>query len=91
MDHEFKTLLAEVSRTLKELAEVIDRYLEKNLPAKARLEILKEKFPQVLKKLVRFETADNRVVVKPWSYLGGGIQQDHGDYRKGWRRIHLSW
>jgi len=70
MDREFETLLAEVSRTLKELAEAIDRYLEKNLPAEARLEILKEKFPEDLKKLVKFETADNRVVVKPRSYLG---------------------
>ena len=70
MDREFEKLLADVSRSLKELAELIDRYLEKSMPVEARLEMLKEKFPENLKRLVTFEAVDNRIVVKPRGYLG---------------------
>ena len=69
-DKDLQELLAEVSRTLKELALSIDRFLERKLPVEARLEMLREKFPEDLKSLVKFEAADNRVVVKPKSYLG---------------------
>ena len=69
-DHEFEELLAGISRSLKEIAASIDQYLERSLPVEARLEILREKFPEDLKKLVKFETADNLVIVKPRSYLG---------------------
>ena len=69
-DKDLQELLAEVSRTLKELALSIDRFLERKLPVEARLEMLKEKFPEDLKRLVKFETAESRVVVKPRSYLG---------------------
>jgi len=70
MNREFQALLADVSRTLKELALSIDRFLEKSMPVEGRVELLKERFPEDLKGLVEFKVADDRIVVKPKSYLG---------------------
>ena len=58
-NHEFEALLADVSRFLKEIAVRIDGYPEHKLPLEARLEMLKEKFPEDLRGLVRFETSEN--------------------------------
>lgn len=96
-DKDLQELLAEASRILKELAEAIDRYLERKLPVEARLEMLKQEFPENLKKLVKFETADDRVVVKPKGYLGrenfmriaGIIKKAGGEYISAGKESHF--
>ena len=97
VDHELAELLAETSRRLKELALSIDRFLERELPVEARLEMLKEKFPENLKRLVTFEAVDNRVVVKPRGYLGNEnfkqiaeiIKEAGGEYVSAGKESHF--
>jgi len=97
VDMEFLGLLADISRGLKDLAAIIDAYLEKAKPVEVRLAELRDSFPEDLMDLVEFETSGNRVVVKPKRYLGREnftriaeiVKQAGGEYVSAGRESHF--
>jgi len=69
-DRDLQELLAEISRTLKELSLSIDHFLEKSIPVEVRMEMLKGDFPKDLRKLVDFRAIKNHIIIKPKAFLG---------------------
>ena len=90
-------LLADISRTFKDLAAIIDGYLERVKPVEVRLAELREAFPEDLRVLVDFEAVEGRVLIKPKRFLGREnftriaeiVKQAGGEYVSAGRESHF--
>ena len=95
-DREFVFLIADLNNKLKEITQLLDKFLEKTKPR--TLEEVKQQFPKYLREQLGFSENNDYISIKPKSYLGSDTfrevakivkDQLHGEYVSAGRDSHF--